>query len=156
MSMIVRPATPEDAQGIYEVETESFSVPWRRETIDRELSNTEVTRYYVLVRPDGRIEGYAGLWRVVDEGQVTNIALRKEVRRQGYGELLVRVMMEAAYEEGCTDIFLEVRFSNLPALSLYRKLGYEVLSIRKKYYSDPEEDAYVMDCKKEKYHWVVK
>jgi len=80
----------------------------------------------------------------------------KEVRRQGYGELLVRVMMEAAYEEGCTDIFLEVRFSNLPALSLYRKLGYEVLSIRKKYYSDPEEDAYVMDCKKEKYHWVVK
>ena len=62
--------------------------------------------------------------------------------------------MEAAWEAGCNDIFLEVRVSNRDALHLYRKLGYEVLSVRKNYYSDPVEDAYVMDCKKETYPWV--
>ena len=96
------------------------------------------------------------MWRVTDEGQITNIALRKDARGRGYGELLVRVMMENAFEEGCMDIFLEVRVSNLPALGLYRKLGFEVLSVRKGYYSEPVEDAYVMGCQKEKYKWAVK
>ena len=144
--MIVRPAVRQDAAGIYDIETESFSVPWSRESIDHELEHTELTRYYVLVRDDGYIAGYAGLWRVTDEGQITNIALRKDVQ----------VMMEKAFEEGCMDIFLEVRVSNIPALGLYRKLGFEVLSVRKSYYSEPVEDAYVMGCQKEKYKWAVK
>ena len=122
--MIVRPAVRQDAAGIYDIEKESFSVPWSRESINHELEHTELTRYYVLVRDDGYIAGYAGLWRVTDEGQITNIALRKDARGRGYGELLVRVMMENAFEEGCMDIFLEVRVSNLPALGLYRKLGF--------------------------------
>ena len=113
--MIVRPAVRQDAAGIYDIETESFSVPWSRESIDHELEHTELTRYYVLVRDDGYIAGYAGLWRVTDEGQITNIAL-----------------------------------------GLYRKLGFEVLSVRKSYYSEPVEDAYVMGCQKEKYKWAVK
>ncbi|MCI5531175.1 MAG: ribosomal protein S18-alanine N-acetyltransferase [Caecibacter massiliensis] len=154
--MIVRPAVRQDAAGIYDIETESFSVPWSRESIDHELEHTELTRYYVLVRDDGYIAGYAGLWRVTDEGQITNIALRKDVQGKGYGELLVRVMIEKAFEEGCMDIFLEVRVSNIPALGLYRKLGFEVLSVRKSYYSEPVEDAYVMGCQKEKYKWAVK
>lgn len=154
--MIVRTATADDVEGIYEVEAESFSVPWSRESIARELDNQELTRYYVLVRDDGYIAGYAGLWRVLDEGQITNIAIRKSARGKGYGELLVRVMMEAAFEEGASDIFLEVRISNLPALGLYRKLGYQVLSVRKGYYSEPIEDAYVMGCRKDGYQWAVK
>ena len=92
--MIVRPAVRQDAAGIYDLEQESFSVPWSRESINHELEHTELTRYYVLVRDDGYIAGYAGLWRVTDEGQITNIALRKDARGRGYGELLVRVMMK--------------------------------------------------------------
>ena len=111
--------------------------------------------YYVL-EDQGTIAGYAGLWHVLDEGQITNIALLKKYRGQGYGELLLRVLMEEAWKRDCKDIFLEVRFSNMPALALYRKLGYEVVSVRKKYYSEPVEDAYVMDCKKENYQWVIK
>lgn len=155
MSMIVRPASIEDGDGIYGVEEDVFSVPWSRENIDRDLTNTDVTQYFVLVDEEGTIEGYAGLWRVLDEGQVTNIALKKTVRGKGYGELLVRVLMENAFDDGATVIYLEVRVSNTVAINLYRKLGFEVLSVRKKYYSEPQEDAYVMECRKDKYHWAV-
>jgi ribosomal-protein-alanine N-acetyltransferase len=151
--MIVREAVASDMEGIFEVEQESFSQPWTKEAIIHELNNNDLTMYYVLEN-DGVIEGYAGLWHVLDEGQVTNIALRQECRGRGYGELLLRVMMEAAWNKGCTGIFLEARISNLPALHLYRKLGFSVLSVRKKYYTQPDEDAYVMGCEKENYHWV--
>ena len=153
MSVIVRKAVRTDDKGIFEVEQDSFSIPWSLQAVQRELES-ERALYYVLEQEDGTIVGYAGLWQVLDEGQITNIALRKEFRHQGYGELLVRVLMEAAWEAGCTEIFLEVRISNRGAIHLYRKLGYEVLSVRKHYYSDPVEDAYVMDCKKEAYPWV--
>ncbi len=155
MPITVRKARPEDAEGIYAVEQESFSVPWSLSSIQRELTHIELTMYYVL-EDQGTIAGYAGLWHVLDEGQITNIALLKKYRGQGYGELLLRVLMEEAWKRDCKDIFLEVRFSNMPALALYRKLGYEVVSVRKKYYSEPVEDAYVMDCKKENYQWVIK
>lgn len=153
MSVIVRKAVRTDDKGIFEVEQDSFSIPWSLQAVQRELES-ERALYYVLEQEDGTIVGYAGLWQVLDEGQITNIALRKEFRHQGYGELLVRVLMEAAWEAGCTEIFLEVRIFNQGAIHLYRKLGYEVLSVRKHYYSDPVEDAYVMDCKKEAYPWV--
>ena len=153
MSVIVRKAVRTDDKGIFEVEQDSFSIPWSLQAVQRELES-ERALYYVLEQEDGTSVGYAGLWQVLDEGQITNIALRKEFRHQGYGELLVRVLMEAAWEAGCTEIFLEVRISNQVAIHLYRKLGYEVLSVRKHYYSDPVEDAYVMDCKKEAYPWV--
>ena len=153
MSVIVRKAVRTDDKGIFEVEQDSFSIPWSLQAVQRELES-ERALYYVLEREDGTIVGYAGLWQVLDEGQITNIALRKEFRHQGYGELLVRVLMEAAWEAGCTEIFLEVRISNQGAIHSHRKLGYEVLSVRKHYYSDPVEDAYVMDCKKEAYPWV--
>ena len=141
--MIVRKAEGADAQGIFDVETESFSVPWSLQAITRELANPNLTMYYVLADEDGTIAGYAGLWRVLDEGQITNIALKQQYRRQGYGELLLRVLMEAAWEDGCSDIFLEVRVSNAPAMSLYLKYGFCGLYARSRYYADGE-DALVM------------
>lgn len=155
MSMIVRAATLDDVDGIFAVEQDSFSVPWSKKSITSDLANTELTMYYVLVSED-RVEGYAGLWRVIDEGQITNIALRKDCRGKGYGELLLRILMEAAWGKKCTSIFLEVRVSNTAAIKLYRKLGYQVVSIRKQYYSKPVEDAYIMVCKKAEYPWAVR
>lgn len=151
MSVMVRKARLEDAAGIYVVEQESFSIPWSLSSIQHELAHSDLTMYYVLEDDSGTIAGYAGLWHVLDEGQITNIALLKAYRRQGYGELLLRVLMEEAWKKKCMNIFLEVRFSNIAAFALYQKLGYEVISVRKQYYSKPVEDAYVMGCKKEKY-----
>lgn len=151
--MIVRATELEDLEGLYEVEQESFSVPWSKESIQAELGDSTMKLYYVL-EDQGCIMGYAGLWTVLDEGQITNIALRKICRGQGYGELLLRVLMEAAWKKDITHIFLEVRTSNFSALRLYRKLGYTVLGIRKEYYSEPLEDAYIMGCEKKNYPWV--
>lgn len=154
MSITVRKARLEDAAGIYAVEQESFSVPWSLMSIQHELAHSDLTTYYVLEDDMGTIAGYAGLWHVVDEGQITNIALLKTYRRQGYGEHLLRVLMEDAWKNNCMNIFLEVRFSNIAALALYKKLGYKIISVRKQYYSKPVEDAYVMNCKKETYQQV--
>ena len=153
--MIVRPARLDDRDGIFAVEEASFSVPWTKKAIEKELlNNGDKTIYYVLENEAGIVCGYAGLWRVLDEGQITNIALSPAARGQGYGELLLRVLMEAAWADGCNDIYVEVRISNTTALALYRKLGYTELTVRKGYYSDPVEDAFVMDCKKEQYPWI--
>ena len=111
--------------------------------------------YYVLVTDRGDIAGYAGLWHVADEGQITNVAVLPAFRGKGYGELLLRVLMEAAWRVGCASIFLEVRMSNLSAQQLYRKLGYAAVSVRRAYYSQPTEDACVMECKKERYCWSI-
>jgi len=154
--MRVREAQRKDWEGICQVEQEAFSQPWTKDAVIRELMNIDLTMYYVLEDEQGVIWGYAGLWHVLDEGQITNIALRKACRDRGYGELLLRLLMEAAWKRGCSVIFLEVRFSNLPALHLYLKLGYTVVSVRKQYYTQPTEDAYVMSCEQKKYHWADK
>lgn len=153
--MIVRKAQKTDASGIFAVERETFSVPWSQAAIQRELQNTALTMYYVLVTDRGDIAGYAGLWHVTDEGQITNVAVLPAFRGKGYGELLLRVLMEAAWRVGCASIFLEVRVSNLSAQQLYRKLGYAAVSVRRAYYSQPTEDACVMECKKERYCWSI-
>ena len=144
MSIIVRKAELTDDEGIFDVEREAFSLPWSLASIQRELADPERTIYYVLEQEDGLIAGYAGLWQVLDEGQITNIALRSKFRRKGYGELLVRVLMEAAWEAGCNDIFLEVRVSNTGAQALYRRHGFVPIGRRRRYYLAPVEDALVM------------
>ena len=121
MSVIVRKAVRTDDKGIFEVERDSFSIPWSLQAVQRELES-ERALYYVLEQEDGTIVGYAGLWQVLDEGQITNIALRKEFRHQGYGELLVRVLMEAAWEAGCTEIFGSAHFQS-GSHSLISKIG---------------------------------
>lgn len=153
--MKIRKAKIEDIEGIYDIELDSFSVPWTRDSIMHELARTDLTMYYVLEDENKKIWGYAGLWLVIDEGQITNIALHHDMRGRGYGEQLLRKLMELAWQKGCTDIFLEVRFSNVAAQKLYRKLGYTVISVRKEYYAEPIEDAYVMSCQKKNYNWAA-
>jgi ribosomal-protein-alanine N-acetyltransferase len=151
--MIVRKAGIKDVDGIYQIELDSFSIPWSKDAILHELKNTDLTMYYVL-EDHGIVQGYGGLWAVVDEGQITNIAIAPACRGKGYGELLVRVLLEEAWNRDIAEVYLEVRFSNLAAQHLYRKLGFTVLSVRKEYYSEPTEDAYVMACTRENYTWI--
>lgn len=141
--MDIRMATIEDAQVIYEIEQVSFSVPWSLESVASELENTSNKLYMVLSEND-RIIGYGGVWLVHDEGQITNIAIIPEVRCKGYGTQLMACLIDACVQRGIQEIFLEVRISNLSALAMYRNLGFTVKGIRKDYYSEPKEDAYIM------------
>ena len=146
--MTVRRATIEDAKEIFAIEMECFSVPWSLDSIETELLNEDKKLYYVVEDANG-VVGYAGAWLVYDEGQITNIAIRPSARRQGFGAKLTSALIEECFKRGMHEIFLEDRISNLSALSLYRQLGFTVKGMRKNYYSEPKEDAYIMSLIKE-------
>ena len=140
--MEIRLATIEDAQAIYEIEQQSFSVPWRLESVLAELEGAANKLYMVICEEN--IVGYAGAWLVYDEGQITNIAILPSARGKGYGSKLTKQLIDECFSRGMHEIFLEVRISNLAALVMYRNLGFSVKGIRKEYYSEPTEDAYIM------------
>lgn len=146
--MTVRRAMIEDAKEIFAIEMECFSVPWSLDSIETELLNEDKKLYYVVEDANG-VVGYAGAWLVYDEGQITNIAIRPSARRQGFAAKLTSALIEECFKRGMHEIFLEVRISNLSALSLYRQLGFTVKGMRKNYYSEPKEDAYIMSLIKE-------
>lgn len=141
--MEIRLAAIDDAQVIYDIEQQSFSVPWSLESVLAELEGAD-NKLYMVICEDNHIVGYAGAWLVYDEGQITNIAIIPSVRGKGYGSKLTKQLIDECLTRGMKEIFLEVRISNLAALAMYRNLGFSVKGIRKDYYSEPKEDAYIM------------
>ncbi|MGE6260595.1 ribosomal protein S18-alanine N-acetyltransferase [Heyndrickxia sporothermodurans] len=143
MGYQLRKATIDDIDGIMKVELQSFSLPWSREAFYNEFVKNHFAVYFVI-EDRNKIIGYCGVWLVVDEAHITNIAILPEYRGQKLGELLLRSMMEFSIESGAKSMTLEVRVSNLIAQSLYKKLGFFEGGIRKNYYTDNQEDALVM------------
>lgn len=139
----LRKASIADLDGMIDVELQSFSLPWTKEAFYNEFVNNNFAVYMVLEHR-GRIIGYCGVWLVVDEAHITNIAVLPEYRGQKLGEILLRYVMEYAREMGAKSMTLEARVSNLVARSLYKKLGFLDGGIRKNYYTDNHEDAIVM------------
>lgn len=92
----------------------------------------------------GAILGYAGMWLMLDEAHITTIAMRNSWRGKGLGELLLASLVETAFDIGAHRITLEVRVSNEPAQNLYRKYGFSTKGVRPRYYSDNNEDAFIM------------
>ena len=132
-----------DLDDIIEVERLSFTLPWSREAFYRELTDNPYA-YYIVADIDGKAIGYGGVWIVVDEAHITNIAVRPEYRGKKIGETLLKQLQNLAREKGAKTMTLEVRVSNHVAQNLYRKLGFKNGGIRKGYYTDNFEDALVM------------
>lgn len=121
------------------IEKECFSAPWSENALESELEN-ENARFYVAF-VDGEAAGYFGMHVVCGEGYVANIAVDKKFRRLGVAGALLN---KAAEENKMSFISLEVRKSNAPAISFYKKHGFETVGERKKFYSNPSEDAFIM------------
>lgn len=128
--------------GIMEIEKDSFAIPWSRAAVEKELSNN--LAIYAVVKENDKVVGYGGMWHVVNEGHITNIAVHKDYRHKGIGNIIVNKLIEIAEEKEMIGLTLEVRKSNLPALELYRKNGFKLEGIRPEYYEDNKEDAYIM------------
>ena len=133
----------EDIDAVIEVEKRCFKDPWSRESFENEMNNNDLSRY-VVVEEEGQIVGYGGVWIIVDEGHVTNIAVHPDKRRRGYGKDIVRGLIDLACKEDVYNMTLEVRKSNIAAQELYKKYGFENCGIRPKYYQDNQEDAVIM------------
>ena len=134
--------TEADVDAIHAIEVACFKTPWSRESILHEVTGNECARYVVL-REDGEPIAYAGVWFILDEGHITNIAVRPDRRRMGYGERVCREMIQLAADSGMNWMTLEVRRSNKAAQELYHKLGFIDVGYRKRYYENTE-DALVM------------
>lgn len=141
----IREMTAMDVHGVAAVEQDVFTTAWSAEMFAEEMNNELTT--YLLVCMDEEIIGFAGFWLVVDEAQVTNIAIKQDWQSRGYGRVLVNSLMQSAKKKGAGSISLEVRVSNKRALKLYAKLGFKKVGIRPGYYQDNGENAILMTCK---------
>ncbi|NLC69636.1 MAG: ribosomal protein S18-alanine N-acetyltransferase [Clostridiaceae bacterium] len=128
---------------IINIENLSFKIPWTRNAFLQELGNRSFT-IYLSAKAGDRVVGYAGMWKIVDEGHITNIAVHPEFRGIGIGSMLLEALKKRAKKEGIVKMTLEVKKSNEAALKLYTKHGFIPAGIRKGYYAEDGEDAIIM------------
>lgn len=143
MNYNIIPMTSEHLDAIAELERRCFSDPWSRQMLVEHMKN-ECAATIVAQGEDGSVLGYAGLLTVLDEGYITNIAVRPEFRRQGIASQLLDVFTRFAQGNHMAFLTLEVRDANAAARALYAKHGYEEVGRRKNYYDHPKEDAIIM------------
>ena len=142
-NILVRPMTTADVDGVMAVEKDSFATPWSRSAFEEELAQNRLARYLVA-EENGQVVGYAGMWLVINEAHVTNVAVSGSRRGAGIGRLLMETLMGLARENGMGSMTLEVRVSNAVARHLYETLGFAEAGIRKNYYSETKEDALIL------------
>ncbi|GIO63455.1 ribosomal protein S18-alanine N-acetyltransferase [Paenibacillus cineris] len=138
-----RPMTLEDIPAVMVIEHDAFTLPWTEEAFRNELTHNHFARY-MMMDWNGEPVGYAGMWTVIDEAHVTNIAVLFPYRGRKWGERLLLELMKTASQLGMKRMTLEVRVSNRVAQNLYMKMGFEPAGLRKGYYSDNQEDAMIM------------
>jgi ribosomal-protein-alanine N-acetyltransferase len=140
----IEPMHISDLDEVLTIENASFSQPWTRDMFEDDLLYNERT-HYIVARLRGRVVGYAGMWLFGDEAHITTIAVHPEFRRRGIGNTLMRSLLLEAMRRGAKWATLEVRASNKVAQQLYMKWGFKVVGIRRNYYSNPQEDALVLE-----------
>jgi [ribosomal protein S18]-alanine N-acetyltransferase len=169
----LRPMALADLPQIAEIEADSFPSAWPSSAYKREMERNNLARYVVAIRRDppraeaprgwrwpldhlrrlfGRerapaaeyVAGFLGVWFMVDETHIVTVAVRPSERRQGVGELLLLAAFDLSREREIPALTLEVRASNAAAQALYEKYGFKRLGIRKRYYTDNNEDAVIM------------
>jgi [ribosomal protein S18]-alanine N-acetyltransferase len=125
------------------VEHLCFTIPWSKGAFIEEITNNKFARYFAVLA-DGKVVGYAGMWKVFDEGHITNIAIHPDFRGRGIGSATLENIIARAKDEEITRMTLEVRKGNFIAQALYKKYGFEAAGLRKGYYADNNEDALIM------------
>ncbi|MBQ7052357.1 MAG: ribosomal protein S18-alanine N-acetyltransferase [Clostridia bacterium] len=140
----IRPIREEDVDSIHEIETLCFAMPWSRESILHDVKENVVARWLVLDSGEGDVLAYAGMWFVLDEAHVCNVAVHPDHRRKGYGRMIFDALVELAQENSMSMMTLEVRRSNTAAQNLYHACGFLDVGYRKRYYEDNKEDALIM------------
>ncbi|QDY85935.1 ribosomal-protein-alanine N-acetyltransferase [Paenibacillus polymyxa] len=133
----------DDIPDVLEIEHEAFTLPWTEEAFRNELTMNHFAKYMIM-ELNGRAIGYAGMWTIMDEAHITNIAVREAYRGRKFGDKLLDELMQTASYLGMERMTLEVRVTNRIAQGLYEKKGFKPAGVRKGYYSDNNEDAVIM------------
>ncbi|PKK40222.1 Ribosomal-protein-S18p-alanine acetyltransferase [Clostridiaceae bacterium JG1575] len=139
--MPIRRMTASDVAAVHRISTQSFAGPWSKEAIEAELQNSAAS--YWVAEEDQEILGFIGIWCVLDEANIINVAVDPSQRRKGIAQRLMDVLWMSLPTEGIRTVFLEVRLSNDPARAFYEKNGFSIIGRRKGFYFDGE-DALLM------------
>nr|MBN1229048.1 ribosomal protein S18-alanine N-acetyltransferase [Anaerolineae bacterium] len=171
LKLTVRRMVEEDIDRVVEMDRLSFPTPWSSRTYHHEINSDRSTMLVVeLADPNSQVDdahgqwrvrwplrvrkqtnesrpvivAYSGFWKIADEAHISTIAVHPDWRRRKLGELLIWLMVQQAIRQGAAMVTLEVRVSNHVAQNLYRKYGFEISGVRKGYYRDNGENAYLM------------
>ena len=143
MNVRIVPMNADHLDEVAELERICFSVPWSRNMLAEELDNL-LSAFLVALDDNDKVVGYAGVQVILDEGYITNVAVRPECRRQGIAAKLLQVFLDFAKANQSAFLTLEVRASNYDAIALYGSRGFRSVGRRKNYYEHPKEDAIIM------------
>jgi ribosomal-protein-alanine acetyltransferase len=139
----VRIAKSSDLDDIYELDVQTFAMPWSKEALSYDILEND-NAFVIVAEYEGEFAGYADIWTVLDEADLNSIAVRVDFRRKGIGDAIMLAMTEMLSANGVATINLEVRVSNMPAIKLYKKYGFNECGVRPGYYLDNGEDALIM------------
>ncbi|MDO4536087.1 MAG: ribosomal protein S18-alanine N-acetyltransferase [Clostridium perfringens] len=142
MEIKIESMTLNHIDDVVEISKESFPISWSKDSFINEIKNP--LAHYLVAMTDDRVIGFVGVWIIVGEANITNIAVSNSFRGKGIGNLLMENIMKLCKENDTKDMNLEVRASNIKAQNLYEKFGFIKESVRKKYYEDNKEDAIIM------------
>lgn len=138
----IREMLKQDLEQVAALEEKIFSVPWSKSGFEQSLKQENT--FYLVGIVAGEVVAYGGILQILDEGDVTNIAVTKQCRGRGFGRKMMEALIERGKYRNIVAFTLEVRASNQAAISLYEKLGFRNEGIRKNFYEKPVEDAIIM------------
>jgi ribosomal-protein-alanine N-acetyltransferase len=138
---VIEKMKPIHLSAVLAIEKKSFPQPWSFSLFMSEFTNRLAT--YLVLQIKRKVIGYIGYWYLFEEAHITTFAIHPDYRRQGLGKKFLQYALNSILNQGCQEVFLEVRVSNFPAQNLYHSLDFTAIGIRTKYYSDGE-DAIIM------------
>lgn len=141
--MLIEALQSEEIETLVQLEHTLMTSPWSKEDFEYELLENPFAHIFVL-KKEMEIIGYVDLWVMYEQAQIASIGIKKEEQSQGYGQKLLEFALSYARDAGVNMMSLEVRKSNQKAIALYQKNGFDIQSIRRDYYQDNHEDAYLM------------
>lgn len=141
--LVIRQAEERDIAAIEELEQQCFAVPWTYESLYHDILNNKLA-FYIVAEEDGALCGYVGIWKIVDEGHITNVAVSPAYRRRHIARAMLETLFDVCGRAGVVRYTLEVRVGNDAARNLYEGLGFQTAGVRKGYYEDNGEDALIM------------
>ena len=140
--LLIRPMEERDIAQAARIEAESFSTPWSAEAFRKSLALDYTI--FLTAEWEGRVAGYCGCYVSLEEAEITNVAVKEELRGRGIARALLLELLRQGEARGAKAVLLEVRAGNAPAIRLYEGLGFEREGLRRNFYEQPREDALVM------------
>lgn len=138
----IRRMEPEDVEQVLAMEEAYFSVPWSRQALMEAVTGKQTL--YMVAEEERKIVAYCGMYCILGEGDINQVAVHETKRGLGIGKRLLQDFLQEGEKIGLNSFTLEVRVSNRAAIRLYESCGFSVEGVRKNFYAKPTEDAYIM------------